>query len=182
MNGSEKPTKVTSNLKLWSITLPPRITGVQFGFGHTCGGAALPLTESDGIVRRPFFGEIEPVLLVTEKVVVCDSMGLFLLPLPGLKQSTVAENVAVRFAAALVFPTPAISNELQVTVIPVAAQAGCGVPVTRCAPSGPFRAMFATRGSGELRSVVGLVTVSEQAAAASTIRGKSRFMVVTSQA
>src|SRR5262245_25395272 len=167
MNGVEKPSKVTVNVKLWSVTLPPRITGVQLGFGHTCGGAELELTESDGIVRRPFFGEIEPVLCVTEKVVVCDSIGLFLLPLPGLKQSTVAENVAVRFATALVFPTPAISNELQATVLfALAAQVGCGVPVTRCAPSGPSRSAFTTRGSGGLRRALGFVRVSEHAAAA----------------
>lgn len=70
MNGCENPSKVTVYVKLWSMKDPPRITGVQFGFGHTCGGAEEGLTESDGIVRRPFFGEMLPLLLETVKVVV----------------------------------------------------------------------------------------------------------------
>jgi hypothetical protein len=32
-----KPAKLSVYVKLSSVTLPPRIMGVQFGFGQTCG-------------------------------------------------------------------------------------------------------------------------------------------------
>jgi hypothetical protein len=47
MNGVEKLSKVTVSVKLWRVTLPPRITEVQFGFGHACGGAGFALTASE---------------------------------------------------------------------------------------------------------------------------------------
>lgn len=89
----------------------------------------------------------------------------------------VAEKVALKLAVAFVFPTPAISYELHVIVRSVLTeQLGVGVPVTRCAPFGPLMAMD---GSGGVRTAVGLVAVSEQAATARAIRGSSvsRFMV-----
>src|SRR5690349_2465773 len=89
----------------------------------------------------------------------------------------VAEYVALKSAVAFVFPTPAISNELHVSVRSVlTAQRGLGVPVTRCAPVGPLSAI---EGNGGVRTAVGLVAVSEQAATARAIKGSSvsLFMV-----
>src|SRR5262245_18094668 len=171
MNGVVKPSKVTVYVKLRSVTTPPRIFDVQFGFGHTCG-AENGLTESGGTVRRPFFGEIWPLVVEAVKVDVWDSTGLFGLT-PGLKQSIVAVYVALRFATACVFPTPAISYELHVTErSALTVQLGVGVHVTSCAPFGPYTSAFATKGSGRVRSALGLVAVSEQAAApTSAIRG-----------
>ena len=83
INGCEKPANVTVYVKLTSVIDPARICGVQFGFGQVWGADENGLTESDGIVSRPFFGESSPLLVEAENVVVCDSTGLFGLT-PGL--------------------------------------------------------------------------------------------------
>ena len=82
MKGCEAPSNVTVYVKLSTTSVPARILGVQFGFGQTCG-AENGLTERDGIVSRPFFGESLPLLVELENVVVWDSTGLFGLT-PGL--------------------------------------------------------------------------------------------------
>jgi hypothetical protein len=50
---------------------------------------------------------------------------------------------------------------------------GLGVPVTRCAPFGPFAAVIALAGSNEVRSTLGLVALSEQVLAMKAIRDSS---------
>jgi len=47
------------------------------------------LTDCAGTANCPFFEEVTVALLVGEKLVWCDSIGLFGL-VPGLKQSTIA--------------------------------------------------------------------------------------------
>lgn len=69
MNGTEAPAKVTVYVKLCTTSVPERILGVQFGFGHTCG-AENGLTVSDGIVSLPFLGESVPLLVEADNVVV----------------------------------------------------------------------------------------------------------------
>jgi hypothetical protein len=73
-------------VKLLSVTVPPRIEGVQFGFGQTCG-APNGLTDCAGTRNCPFLEEVNVAPLVSEKVDVCDSTRL---P-PWLVQSMVAE-------------------------------------------------------------------------------------------
>lgn len=82
MNGTDAPAKVTVYVNVWTTSVPERILGVQFGFGHTCG-AENGLTVSDGTVNLPFFGESVPLLVDAVNVVVWDSTGLFGLT-PGL--------------------------------------------------------------------------------------------------
>jgi hypothetical protein len=90
MYADEKPAKVSVYEKLTSVTDPGRIVGVQFGFGQPIG-APLKLTDCAGTDNCPFFAEVTVTLLAGEKLVVWDSIGLFLLlGSPGLKQSTIA--------------------------------------------------------------------------------------------
>ena len=60
-----KPANDNVYVKLESV-IPPGIVGVQFGFGHVCCARNCELvgavTESEGTVSRPFFGERLPVL------------------------------------------------------------------------------------------------------------------------
>jgi hypothetical protein len=177
MNGSVAPANVTVKVKLSTVIDPGRICGVQFGLGQVCGAAVNGFTVSDGIVSLPFFGESVPLLVEAVNVVVWDSTGLFGFT-PGLKQSIVAEKVALRSAVAFVLPTPAISNELHVTEeFAPTVQLGVGVPVTRCAPFGPFAADSVP--DVARRSPLGLVVVSVQATTAKAIRDSAvnRFMV-----
>jgi hypothetical protein len=74
-------------VKLFSVTTPPRIEGVQFGFGQTCGALLSPLTDCAGTDNCPFFVEATEALLLAEKFDVWDSTRL---P-PWLVQSIVAE-------------------------------------------------------------------------------------------
>ena len=73
-------------MKLLSVTVPPRIEGVQFEFGQACG-APNGLTDRAGTDNCPFFVEVAVALVEAEKLVVCDSTRL---P-PWLVQSIVAE-------------------------------------------------------------------------------------------
>src|SRR4029453_13790519 len=108
MAGCVKPAKVTVKVKLATVMLPGRTTGVQFGFGQVArawksaslGGGAV----SGLMVSRPFFGDSSPLLVDTVVDWVCDSTGLFGF-LPGLKQSTIAVSVTLSVAVALVLPT-----------------------------------------------------------------------------
>jgi hypothetical protein len=81
-----KPWKVSVYVKKLSVTVPPRIEGVQFGFGQTCG-AENGLTDRVGTFNCPFLVEVTVAVLVSENVVVWDSTKL---P-PLLVQSMVAE-------------------------------------------------------------------------------------------
>src|SRR5207244_3387726 len=74
--GPVKPAKVTVYVKLSSVTLPPRIKGVQFEFGHTWPGAPLGFTDRVGTLNCPFFVEATVVVLLEEKLVVWDSTTL----------------------------------------------------------------------------------------------------------
>jgi hypothetical protein len=74
--------------KLTSVRVPARMTGVQFGFGHTCPTEA-GFTDSVNTRSLPFFEEVSVSESDAEKLVVWDSIGLFGF-VPGLKQSTVA--------------------------------------------------------------------------------------------
>jgi hypothetical protein len=76
MYGAVKPAKVTVYVKLSRVKLPPRIEGVQFGFGQTWPGAPLGLADRVGTVSCPFFVEATVVVLVDEKLVVWDSTRL----------------------------------------------------------------------------------------------------------
>jgi len=85
-----KPTKVSVYEKLTSVCDPGRIVGVQLGFGQPTGAPA-KLTDRVGTDNCPFFVEATVAVLVGEKLVVWDSIGLFLFEgSPGLKQSTIA--------------------------------------------------------------------------------------------
>ena len=86
MAGLVKPAKVSVYVKLLSVTVPPRIEGVQFGFGQTCG-APNGLTDCVGTLNCPFFVEVAVAELPAAKVDVWDSTRL---P-PWLVQSMVAE-------------------------------------------------------------------------------------------
>jgi hypothetical protein len=87
MKADEKPSKVSVYVKLLSVTVPPRIEGVQFGFGQVCGALLNPLTDCAGTDNCPFFAEVTVAELSAEKFEVCDSTRL---P-PWLVQSMVAE-------------------------------------------------------------------------------------------
>jgi hypothetical protein len=89
MYADEKPANVSEYVKLLRTRLPARISGVQFGFGHTCG-AENGLTDRDGTLNCPFFVEATVAVLSVAKFAVCDSTGLFLL-VPELLQSMIAE-------------------------------------------------------------------------------------------
>ncbi len=78
--------KVSVYLKLSSTRVPPRIKGVQFGFGHTCPTEA-GLTDCAGTVSLPFLLEVAVAEEVAVKSVVWDSTTW---P-PWFLQSTVAE-------------------------------------------------------------------------------------------
>ena len=147
-----KPANDTVYVKLESV-IPPGIVGVQFGFGQVCWArnscSVGAFTVSEGTVSLPFFGESWPE--VVEDVNVpwcCESDGL---P-PPLMQTTVAAYVALKSAVAFVLPTPASSNELQVTESPETAQ--LGVPLWTCVPVGAF---------------AGLVVVAAEAAVANAM-------------
>ena len=86
MKADEKPAKVSVYVKLLSVTVPPRIEGVQFGFGQTCG-APNGLTDCVGTDNCPFLDEVAVAELLAEKFDVWDSTRL---P-PWLVQSIVAE-------------------------------------------------------------------------------------------
>jgi hypothetical protein len=60
-----KPAKVSVYVKLSSVTVPPRIEGVQFGFGQTCG-ALNGLADRVGTVNCPFL--VEATVAVLEAV------------------------------------------------------------------------------------------------------------------
>src|SRR5215469_8651477 len=147
--------------------MPPGIVGVQFGLGHVCCArnscSVGAVTESEGTVSLPFFGESWPEVAEAVKVPwCCESDGF---P-PLLMHTTVAEYVALRSAVALVLPTPASSYELHETLRPVTVQAGVGVPVTRCVPFGA---------AAELKTVPADAAEENATAAASAIgRGSSR--------
>jgi len=79
--------KVSVYVKQLSVALPPRIEGVQFGFGQVCGAERIGLlTICDGTLNCPFFVEATLAELEFEVVVVWDSTRL---P-PPLVQSMVA--------------------------------------------------------------------------------------------
>ena len=82
----EKPAKVSVYVKLFSIRVPARIEGVQFGLGQTCG-ALNGLTDRGPTLNCPFLEEVSVAALLAEKTAVCDSTRL---P-PWLVQSMVAE-------------------------------------------------------------------------------------------
>jgi hypothetical protein len=86
MYGDVKPAKVSEYVKLWSTSVPVRIEGVQFGFGHTCG-AANGLADCDGTRILPFFDDVTVAESLSENVAVWDSTKL---P-PWFVQSMVAE-------------------------------------------------------------------------------------------
>ena len=73
-------------VKLLSVTVPPRIEGVQFEFGQTCC-APNGLTDVPPTDNCPFFVELTVELVEAEKFDVWDSTKL---P-PWLVQSMVAE-------------------------------------------------------------------------------------------
>lgn len=127
MYGPLKPANDTVYVKLESV-MPPGIVGVQFGLGHVCCArnccSVGAVTESEGTVSLPFFGESWPEVVEAVKVPWCCELDGF--P-PPLIQTTVAEYVALKSARAFVLPTPASSNELQLTVRPETEQ--LGVPV-----------------------------------------------------
>ncbi len=136
MYGPLKPSNDTVYVKLESV-MPPGIVGVQFGLGHVCCArnccSVGAVTESEGTVSLPFFGESWPELVEVVKVPwCCESDGF---P-PPLMQTTVAEYVALKSARALVLPTPASSNELHETLRPLTVQ--LGEPVWTCVPVGAF--------------------------------------------
>ena len=70
-----KSLKVSVYVKLLKVTVPPRIEGVQFGFGQTCG-ALNGLTDRVGTLNCPFFVEVTVAELLAEKVDVWDSTRL----------------------------------------------------------------------------------------------------------
>src|SRR5262245_5588830 len=154
--------------------MPPGILGVQFGLGHVCcarnSSSVGAITESEGTVSLPFFGESWPVLFAAVKVPwCCESDGF---P-PPLMQTTVAEYVALRSAVALVLPTPASSNELHETLRPLTVQ--LGVPRWTCVPLGAF--------AGSNVVVVAADTDAGNATAAANIIGmanshRSFFMAI----
>jgi hypothetical protein len=81
--------------------MPPGIVAVQFGLGHVCCArncsSVGPVTESEGTVSLPFFGESWPEVVEAVKVPwCCESDGF---P-PALMQTTVAEYVALKSAVA----------------------------------------------------------------------------------
>jgi hypothetical protein len=134
--GPLKPTNDTVYVKLESV-MPPGIVGVQFGLGHDCcarkSASDGPVTDSEGTVSLPFFGESWPVLDEAVKVPwCCESDGF---P-PPLMHTTVAAYEAPISAWALVLPTPASSNELHETLRPLTAQPG--EPLWTCVPLGAF--------------------------------------------
>ena len=86
MKGEEKPLNVSVYVKLTSVSVPPRIEGVQLLFGQTCG-ALNPLTDCAGTDNCPFFVEATVAVLSAAKFDVWDSTRL---P-PLLVQSMVAE-------------------------------------------------------------------------------------------
>jgi hypothetical protein len=86
MYGEPKPAKVSVYVKLLSVTVPPRIEGVQFVFGQTCG-AENGLTDCVGTRNCPFLVEGTLAVLSALKFDVWDSTRL---P-PWLVQSMVAE-------------------------------------------------------------------------------------------
>jgi hypothetical protein len=136
MYGPLKPWNDTVYVKFERL-IPPGIVGVQFGLGHVCCArnccSVGAVTESEGTVSLPFFGESWPVLVDDVKVPwCCESDGF---P-PWLMQTTVAEYVADKFACALVLPTPASSNELHETLRPLTEQ--LGEPLWTCVPCGAF--------------------------------------------
>ncbi len=123
-----KPSNDTVYVKLESV-MPPGIVGVQFGLGHVCCArnccSVGAVTESDGTVSLPFFGESWPEVADCVKVPWCCPSDGF--P-PLLMQTTVAVYVALKFAVAFVLPTPASSYELHETLRPLTVQVGVGVP------------------------------------------------------
>lgn len=74
MYGPEKPANVNVYLKFESV-IPPGIVGVQFGLGQVCCArnccSVGAVTESEGTVSLPFFGESDPVLFAAVKVPWC---------------------------------------------------------------------------------------------------------------
>src|SRR5438093_178676 len=54
-------------------------------------------------------------------------------------------------------------------------QLGSGVPVTRCAPFGPFASLITLARCGAVRSALGFVVLSEHAATARAIRDNRRI-------
>jgi hypothetical protein len=132
-----KPANDTVYVKPESV-MPPGIVGVQFGLGHVCCArnccSVGAVTESEGTVSLPFFGESWPVVAEAVKDPwCCESDGF---P-PPLMQTTVAEYVALKFAVALVLPTPASSNELHET-LRLGLTVQPGVPLWTCVPCGAF--------------------------------------------
>src|SRR5215475_8360204 len=137
MYGPPKPANDTVYVKLESV-MPPGIVGVQFGLGHVCCArnccSVGAVTDSEGTVSLPFFGESWPVVFEAEKVPwCCESDGF---P-PPLMQTTVAEYAALKSAVAFVLPTTASSNELHET-LRLLSTAQLGEPLWTCVPEGAF--------------------------------------------
>jgi hypothetical protein len=168
MYGPLKPANDTVYVK-FDRMMPPGIVGVQFGLGHVCCARNCccvgAVTESVGTVSLPFFGESRPVLFEAVKVPwCCESDGF---P-PPLMHTTVAVYVTLRFAVALVLPTPASSNELHETFRPLTVQ--LGEPVWTWVPVGAFAGLKVVFWLAEATAVENAKTAANGTARRNRIR------------
>src|SRR5215217_6323234 len=121
MAGSVKPANVSVYSKLRTVLVT---NGVQFGFGHSKfaknSSELVPVASCAGTINLPFFVEVSCV----EVVVVSDSVNGSTRCPPGFVHVPVNVEVTAKFTVAFVFPTPAISVPVQVTVSPLTVHTG----------------------------------------------------------
>src|SRR5215204_6895011 len=150
MAGSVKPANVSEYTKLTSVVAT---SGVQFGFGHSKvaknSSALGPVAVCAGTISLPFFVEVTTV----EVLVVSDSVNGSTRCPPGFVHVPVNVEVTAKVTVAFVFPTPAISVPVQLTVVPVRVQVGSPNPCAKCAPCGAL-AKFVTASAGTAAKAV----------------------------
>ena len=116
-----KPSNVSVYWKLMTVLVT---SGVQFGFGHEKvaknSSELVPVADCAGTISLPFFVEVSSDVVV----VVSDSVNGSTRCPPGFVHVPVNVEVTAKFTVAFVFPTPAISVPVQVTVVPVRVQVG----------------------------------------------------------
>src|SRR5215212_10324252 len=133
MAGSVKPANVSVYTKLMAV---PLTVGVQFGFGHSKlaknSSELTAVALCAGTISCPFLVEVTTDVVV----VVSDSVNGSTRCPPGFVHVPVNVEVTAKFTVAFVFPTPAISVPVHVTVSPERVQTGAACPVAKWAPWG----------------------------------------------
>src|SRR5215207_10301774 len=121
MAGSVKPSNVSVYSKLRTLLVT---SGSQSGFGHVKfaknSSVLVPVAVCAGTISLPFFVEVS----VVEVVVVSDSVNGSTRCPPGFVHVPVNVEVTANTTVAFVFPTPAISVPVQLTVSPVTVHTG----------------------------------------------------------